>query len=342
MPDSTPTPTSPPVPGDRPPGWESAPETFICLTDPAGAAVAWVCPDLGANVVAYAVNTDLGWRHVLHQDGPDTLRERPSRFGLPILFPFPGHMLGGRYSWRGTTYSMPLLDPAARSYTHGFAHQLPWRVTQQSANALTAVLDTRTDPDAAQRAGYPFDVTLTLHVAVAAGSLGVDLVAENVGSFDAPVGIGLHPYFDPRFFSDLDRAALTVLLPGRRERLLTSGPPIPTGDTAPAEPAAAIQPVPLWQQMLVSRTDFDGHKTVRIRGGDATHGSSLVTLVMDEGWEDVLLFAPFDGPSISIEPHTCAPGASSRPEDGPDGQRALAPGHRLQVRTRINVEQSTA
>jgi hypothetical protein len=58
---------------------------------------------------------------------------------------------------------------------------------------------------------------------------------------------------------------------------------------------------------------------------------------MAEGWEDVLLFAPFDGPSISIEPHTCAPGASSLPEDGPAGQRPLAPGQRLRTRTIIST-----
>src|SRR4051812_43109575 len=94
-------------------GWDGAAETLIRLTDPSGSAVAWVSPALGANVVAYAVKTPAGWRQVLHQDGPAALRERPSRFGLPILFPFPGHMLGGRYRWHGVEHQMPMLNPTA-------------------------------------------------------------------------------------------------------------------------------------------------------------------------------------------------------------------------------------
>src|SRR4051812_17978423 len=241
---------------DLPPGWDGAPEALIRLTDPSGSAVAWVCPELGANVVAYAVKSADGWRQVLHQDGPAALRERPSRFGLPILFPFPGHMLGGRYRWQGTEYTMPMLNPSAPSYTHGFAHQQPWRVTHHTSTFLFAVLDSRTDLDADQRAGYPFDLTLALEVTLAYGALTVTLAAANVGETEAPVGIGLHPYFDPAFFAVADRTALAVTLPGFRHRGLTSGPPVPTGATLPVDPAVAIQPVPLGKTMLVSRTDF--------------------------------------------------------------------------------------
>jgi aldose 1-epimerase len=327
---------------DRPPGWQDASETLLRIADPDGRAVAWLCPELGANVVAYAVKTHLGWRQVLHQDGPAALRERPSRFGLPILFPFPGHMAGGRYRWQGQTYAMPMLNPSAPSYTHGFAHQRPWRVTRHEPGALLAVLDTRTDLEPSQRSGYPFDLTLTLEVSLAAGRLDVTLVAENVGEVAAPVGIGLHPYFDPACFSGLDRTALDVRLPGRRRRRLTASPPIPTGESDPVTPWAPIRPVPLGQTMLVSGTDFDEARTARIVGGDATRGSFLVDLVMDDGWEDVLLFAPADGPSISIEPHTCAPGASSLPEGDPDGLRGLPPGRSLRVHAAIEVSLGTA
>jgi aldose 1-epimerase len=329
------------LPGDRPAGWESAPEALIRLESPDGSAVALVCPTLGANVVTFAVKTPQGWREVLHQDGADALRERPSRFGLPMLFPFPGHMVGGQYTWRGTTYRVPMLNPSAPSFTHGFAHLRPWRVTEHSATSLTAVFDTRTDLLPEQRAGYPFDVTLTMTVSVESGVLSLTHVAENMGGEDAPVGIGLHPYFDPAGFGVPDRTSLAVNLPGRRRRLLTSGPPIPTGETEPANPSAPIQPVPLGQQMLVSRTDFDADRTTRIAAGD-DRGSFLVDVEMAEGWEDVLLFAPADGPSISIEPHTCAPGASSLPEDGPDGQRSLAPGQRLRTRTTISTSHRIA
>jgi aldose 1-epimerase len=332
------TTTAPALPN----GWEHAPESLIRLTDPSGDAVAWVCPALGANVVALDVKTPDGWRQVLHQDGPDTLRERPSRFGLPILFPFPGHMLRGTYRWQGVEHQMPMLNPSAPSYTHGFAHQRPWRVTHHTSTALFAVLDTRTDLDAEQRAGYPFDLTLALEVSLAYGALTVTLVAANVGEGEAPVGIGLHPYFDPSFFSDRDRTSLTVTLPGWRQRGLTSGPPVPTGASLPVEPSVGIRPVPLGQQMLVSRTDFGEDTTARIVGDAESPGGRTVDLSMDLGWEDVLLFAPLDGPSISLEPHTGAPGAASLPDDDPDTLRGLAPGQRLQVRATIRAGSQSA
>jgi aldose 1-epimerase len=322
--------SDPPV---LPPGWERSADMLIRIANPTN-AVAWVCPELGANVVAFAVRTDDGWRHVLHQDGPDALRERPSRFGLPILFPFPGHMAGGRYRWRGVEYAMPMLNPSAPSYTHGFAHQRPWRVTRQDESSLTAVLDTRTDLEPDQRAGYPFDLTLTLEVALAADALSVTLVAENVGQDEAPVGIGLHPYFDPAFFG-VDRTELAVRLPGRRRRALTASPPVPTGTSEPVAPGTTIRPVPLGQTMLVAQTDFDETRTARVERATPSGTSLAVDLVMDEGWEDVLLFAPDTGPSISLEPHTGAPGAASLPEGSPDGLRGLAPGRRLQVRASI-------
>jgi aldose 1-epimerase len=232
---------------------------------------------------------------------------------------------------------MPMVNPAAPSYTHGFAHQRAWRVTRHDPTALTAVLDTRTDLESAQRAGYPFDVALTFDVALRSSGLTVALVAENVGTVEAPVGIGLHPYFDPSGFFGMDRTGLSVYLPGRRARQLTASPPIPTGESVAADPASAIQPVPLGTTMLVSRTDFGEQRVARITGGEDRRGTSTVELVMEEGWEDVLLFAPPDGPSISIEPHTCAPGASSLPEGDPDGLRGLAPGARLLVRATISA-----
>jgi aldose 1-epimerase len=242
-------------------------------------------------------------------------------------------MVGGRYRWQGVEYQMPMLNPSAPSYTHGFAHMRSWRVTRQDEGSLTAVLDTRTDLEAAQRAGYPFDLTLTLDVALANDELTVTLVAENVGSEDAPVGIGLHPYFDPTYFG-VERTALRVTLPGWRQRGLSSGPPVPTGASLPVEPSVSIQPVPLGRTMLVSRTDFDQEPTARITTSDPD-GSSAIELAMGEGWEDVLLFAPDADASISLEPHTGAPGAASLPDDDPDGLRPLAPGQRLRVTATI-------
>jgi hypothetical protein len=94
--------------------------------------------------------------------------------------------------------------------------------------------------------------------------------------------------------------------------------------------------------MLVARTDFGESRTARIVGPPEESAPLAVDLVMDQGWEDVLFFAPADGPSISLEPHTGAPGAASLPDNDPDGLRPLSPGQRLQVRATIKTVPATA
>src|SRR4051794_32338641 len=75
-----------------PPGWEGASERLYRIEAPNRRSVAWICPEIGGNTVAYAVQAGDEWRQVLHVVPPAQLREAPSRYGLPILFPFPGHM----------------------------------------------------------------------------------------------------------------------------------------------------------------------------------------------------------------------------------------------------------
>ena len=133
----------------------------------------------------------------------------------------------------------------------------------------------------------------------------------------------------------MDRTALAVSLPGSFARQLTAGPPIPTGVVTTADPHEAITPVPFGTTMLVSRYGFQAGRTARIELAGSAPATGRIDMTMLDGWEDVLLFAPPDGPSISLEPHTCAPGASSLPEHSRDGLRGLAPGARLRVRASI-------
>src|SRR5438034_969248 len=53
---------------------------------------------------------------------------RPTRSGIPILFPFPNRIRDGRYSWDGKSYQLPLNDPTRLNAIHGFACRHPWRV----------------------------------------------------------------------------------------------------------------------------------------------------------------------------------------------------------------------
>jgi galactose mutarotase-like enzyme len=62
-----------------------------------------------------------------------------------------------------------------------------------------------------------------------------------------------------------------------------------------------------------------------------------VTLTLDAGYRDLLLFAPPIQESISLEPQTHMPGGASLPEGHPDGLVGLAPGATLSATAKIKL-----
>ena len=158
-----------------PPGWEAATRNLVRLVDRSGAALAWLAPRYGANLVGYAVRRPAGWQQVLYAAGPQALAARPTRYGCPVLCPFPGFVTGARYTWHGHNYTLPPNLPGGRGYAHGFAHTHSWRMTQASVDTATAELATMTDLPSAARAGYPFALRLRLTARLVGQALVLEL-----------------------------------------------------------------------------------------------------------------------------------------------------------------------
>src|SRR5262245_35431594 len=77
---------------------------------------------------------------------------RPTRSGIPILFPFPNRIKGGGFNWEGHSHSLPLNDATKKNAAHGFACRRPWRVVANGAGADGAWLTgefqaSRDDPE---------------------------------------------------------------------------------------------------------------------------------------------------------------------------------------------------
>lgn len=303
-----------------PPGWEGAAERLIRFIDPSGEAVAWLTADPGANCVGYAVRRPAGWVQILDAGSPQALAERPTRFGCPILFPFPGHTRGARYRWAGVEHALPPNVPGQPHYGHGFAPRLPWHIERAGdAGIAGEFLTTRDIPGGADAAGYPFVVRLQLSVRLSARALVITLAATNEGALPAPVGLGLHPYFAIAALGG-DRTAVRVDLPGQLEHLLRDS--IPTGERRAADPSPVALP-PLGQTLLVPRTALGADPTATLT---CEGGGIRVILSPLEGCRDILLFAPPTENSVSVEPLGTAPGAASQPEGHPDGLVGLEPG----------------
>lgn len=314
-----------------PPGWEGAADRLHRLTALSGEAVAWVVNEPGLNCIGYAVRQTDGWVQILDPGSPQSLAERPTRFGCPVLFPFPGQVRGARYRWGGVEHTLRPNVPAQPGYGHGFAAHLPWQIEQVAAESIEATfLTTRDLPGGERAAGYPFAVQLRLSLHLGEQGLVITLAATNKGTIAAPVGLGLHPYFAIGALGG-DRTKVRVDLPGQYEHILVDG--VPTGERRAVE-TPQVQLPPLGTILHVPRTALGSNPTATLRG----RASGLqVHLTFTEGVRDLLLFAPPTENSVSVEPLSTPPGAASQPTDHPNGLIGLAPGTTRRLAVTINT-----
>src|SRR5262249_916220 len=101
--------------------------TVFVLEDGAGSARAEIWPAGGFNGHRWRVTLDGTRRDLLYSDPQFFHGAKPTRSGIPILFPFPNRIRDGRFSWAGKEYRLPLNDPSGKNAIHGFACRRRWR-----------------------------------------------------------------------------------------------------------------------------------------------------------------------------------------------------------------------
>jgi len=304
-------------------------DTLVRLEDPSGEAAAWIAPEHGANCVAYAVRHAGTWVQLLHSPDPAALDSFPTRFGCPILFPFPGYVTDSVYVWRGVTRVLPANLPGTAQFAHGFAHDRPWRIESVSPAKFEAEMNTARDLGALERSAYPFDVRLRVTVELRDRALVMRLEATNDGRDDAPVGLGLHPYFDAAALGE--RSTVHVRLPSGSVRTLSAGPAASEG----TELGPDVQMPSTGRAFLGTASGLGDETVVSIAGPRADRSVRLSFL---QGFRHLVIYAPADRPSVALEPLTSAHSAASRPEGDPSGLAALRSGASLRAAVIIRLE----
>lgn len=162
---------------------------MITLID--GDARVGLVPERGGIVTGFFV----GSRRVLYLDEA-TLADpaKNVRGGVPVLFPSPGPLAGGRFSRDGKSGAMK---------QHGFARDLPWRVLSTDERSATLELAASD----ATRAQFPWDFALTYETSLLGRRLRIDQRIENRGADPMPYAAGFHPYF---FVPDAEKARARV------------------------------------------------------------------------------------------------------------------------------------
>ena len=108
-------------------------DTVVVLDNGQGSFLE-IAPALGFN--AYRWHVPDG--ELLYADPKFFEENKPTRSGIPVLFPFPNRIRDGRFSWDGKDYQLPTNDPSGKNAIHGFVCHKPWRVIAEGADGIFA------------------------------------------------------------------------------------------------------------------------------------------------------------------------------------------------------------
>jgi aldose 1-epimerase len=269
---------------------------------------------------------------------PQSQRERDMLWGYSgtankkggqgdVLIPFPGRVQAGRYHFEGQEFELPRNDKDGPNAIHGFVRSQLWQLTHQTDT--TARFRFRLEAAVYRDRGYPFTLEIELTYVLGAQGLVCECRIQNLGTGNAPVGVGFHPYFVVGTAS-IDEAE--VMVPANR--LVEFGTDLlPTGQL----PSVDGTPWDFRAPKLIGKSHFNHCYTDMIRDSDGmtrivlrnpTAGNSLVVW-MDGAYSYLVVYtgdtipAPHARQALAIEPMTCATDAFNHPGWG---LMVLAPG----------------
>jgi aldose 1-epimerase len=209
--------------------------TVYHLHDDATGASASVLPAFGFNLFSLRLPAAGQVREVLQaaHDFADNPRD-PARHGTPILFPYPNRVRGGRYSFGGKDYKLPIaLGPNA---IHGFAMNVPWDVVEHAAGPDDAYIEgryqvSRNSPEMAPL--WPTDGVLEVRYGLSGRRLTMAVTVSNPTAEEFPYGFGIHPYFRLPIVPGGDSSQTLVVLPAAKYWALDQF--LPTGEVRPVD-----------------------------------------------------------------------------------------------------------
>lgn len=321
----------------------------VYVLETATGARAEIWPALGCNCYCWRVPWRNGLLDLLYAAPTFYSDSRPTRSGIPILFPFPNRIRDGRYVWEGKEYQLPRNDSTGKNAIHGFACRRPWRVAETGTDGDSAWLSAefwgaRDAPEPA--AAWPSDYRIRLTFRLAERSLRLDALVDNPSDRPLPFGLGYHPYFRvPVVPGGPDGNCLIEVRARQYWELAES---LPTGRLLPVDaPRDLTRPRPYSElqrdDLLRAEPAADGETLVR--HGSLRQMPERVTLsvLASPSFREVVLFTPPHRQAFCIEPYTCITDAINGQERGFDvGLQVLSPGAQWAGTVLLSVEEAVA
>ncbi len=285
------------------------------LRDDAYRSEVVVVPSLGGACIAFRIGR---WAVLAEPPDDEALVARTSRYGIPVLYPWPNRVAHGQFLFDGRSIEVPTPTPGAHA-NHGLVRSQRWEVVDVGSDAGGAWVRSRV---AVEHPAFPS--VLTVEHRLVGRALHISATAENVGAQPMPMGFGLHPYFDVTG----SRPRWTVQVPASHAWELDGF--IPTGRSIPVEGRLDLRDFrPLddeaWddvftglvQPHVATVRDPVSERTIAVRSGP--------------GFREHVVYAPLDRPVVCLEPYTCPTDAFNLAARGIDaGVVVLGPGDRWQ------------
>ena len=306
------------------------------IPDPHTGAEAQVLAELGFNCLSFRAPVDGQLVEVLDAE-PDFASKggRPSGNGIPILFPFPNRIRGGRFCWQNQDYQIASLDGDGNAI-HGFVLDRPWRVTESGTNFVVGEFQLSVDaPD--RLSHWPADFILQLRYEVAGATLGCQVSIANPDDKPLPWGFGTHAYFRMPLSQESGMNDCLVQAPAAKTweliDCLPTGTIKPVGEGLDLREGRRLGDRPL-DDVLTGVTPQNGH--IETLAMDEKAGLQIAQRT-DAIFRELVVYTPPHGRSVCLEPYTCVTDAVNLQQAGHDsGWLVLPPGERVQ--TWINIE----
>jgi aldose 1-epimerase len=149
-----------------------------------------VCPSLGGSLVGLRWGKDEILRPVSDEILAGVNGRACSSFPL---IPFSNRIKDSRLNWRGRIFEIENNFLGYPHSIHGNGWSSPWAVVRRDDSSIE--LELKYCPLKSGVPEWPFPYLAKQNIELSNESLIIGVTVQNLASVDAPIGIGLHPYF---------------------------------------------------------------------------------------------------------------------------------------------------
>jgi aldose 1-epimerase len=310
-------------------GWDG---TVFVLQDADDTNRAAVWPAFGFNCYSWRVTRAGRALDLLYADPQLFDDSKPTRSGIPILFPFPNRIRAGRFTWEGQEYQLARNDSSGQNAIHGFPCRRPWRVVDSGADGHSAWVtgEFQASVDAPEVVPlWPADYRLRVTHRLLADRLRVEAEVHNPDRVPLPFGLGYHPYFHTPFAGG-DAAGCLVSVPATSYWELRDS--LPTGQRLSVDAGRDLRtPRRLGDLTLddvLTDVASDESAVLCLRGTvEDPAAQATLRVFTSPAFRELVAFTPPHRQAVCLEPYTCTTDAINLQQRGVDaGLLVLEPG----------------